>query len=630
MAKYRPPQTAEKKRHLLFFIALPVVLIAGVTAIVLGERFGDASTLDADLCRETASIEGHAVFLMDLRKPLGDAHQSLPGALLRDVTLDLEAGTELRVFNLTADLAMPTRLVGRLCKPYANAELTVAGAAGQRGVARDCDDLPSGLDDAVRDRAVRFCALRRDLRRRIDDIARRPSEAPLANAYLMEAIEDTSLALADRMGWRALYVFSDMMQHAAWYSHPELGEDGWSFEDFTDLRNEESTLVGETSRTAGIPVHVFYAPRGSLTDEPPAEQAHKRFWRSYFAANRLTYKNVPVLPAYEVELVMSNLPEAARLERQRRVYQRRRERAETALKELQEELSELQGQRDLATAEEPRQAVEPESRDPEPSPEPVVDREAHEVPDSTPPPPLADVAPTIGRQEPPSPEPLVDPAAQPLERPLADTEAPQRAEQPAAETGTVLEQPAERPTAEPDALEQPAEQPPAETGTPLNQPAEPVSAQPPPDARLAEDGGAAAQAPPAEPQAVPPGLPAEPSTSQADSLPALAAELPPCTVRARRRTVDIYPGGHRVNYGAAEIVVRYIVDEQGRTEDDGISIVDVESTATRPRYFDLFAARARAEIERREFDFVDVDAGCRKRQEIKTKLVFQFTRSFRR
>lgn len=636
MANYRPPQTAVKKRHLLFLIVLPVLLMVGVTAIMLGERFGDASTLDGDLCRATGSIEGHAVFLMDLRKPLGYAHQSLPGALLRDVTLDLEAGTELRVHSLSDDLAMPTRLVGRLCKPYGNTELNAPGGAGQLGVARDCDDLPSGLDDGVRDRAVRFCALRRDLRRRIDAIARRPNDGPVSSAYLMEAIEDTSLALADRVGQRALYVFSDMMQHAAWYSHPELGEDGWSFEDFTDLRHDESTLVGETARTAGMRVQVFYAPRRALTDEPSTELAHKRFWQSYFAANRLTFKNVAVLPTYEVEPRMSNLPEAARLERQRRDYQRRRQRAEAALRELQEELSELHDQRDLATTQVPGQALEPESADPEPSPEQVVDPEGPEVRDMTPP-PVADVAPRVVQQEPPPPEPVVDPAPQRLEGPVADTGSPpgQPTESP-AETSTALGQPPEPLPAEPEtALAQPAEQPPVETETALAQPAEPPPAEPAippvqPAESLADDARPAASPPPAEPQPVSPGLPAEPSGSLADSPPALAAEQSPCAMRPKRRTVDFYPGGHRVNYGAAEIVVRYIIDDEGRTEDDSVLIVEEESSATRPRYFDLFAETALTEIEKREFEFVDVGGTCRKRQEIKTKLVFQFSRSFRR
>ena len=637
VANYRPPQTAVKKRHLLFLIVLPLILAVGVAAIMLGERGGDASTLDGDLCPETGSIEDHAVFLLDLRKPLGDAHRSLPGALLQDVTLHLEAGSELRVFNLTGDLAMPTRLVGRVCKPYGNAELTVAGGAGQPGVAGDCDDLPTGLDDAVRDRAARFCALRRDLRLRIDDIARRPNDAPVANAYLMEAIEDTSLALADRAGSRALFVFSDMMQHAAWYSHPELGEDGWSFDDFTDLRHDESTLVGETPRIADLRVHVFYAPRVSLTDEPSAELAHKRFWQSHFAANRLTFKNVPVLPPYEVEPLMSNLPEAARLERQRRDYQRRRQRAETTLRELQEELSELQDQRDLATGEVPGQALEPESGDPERSAERVVGREAPEVRDRTPP-PVADVAPAVVQPEPPPPEPVVNPAAQSVEPPVADagTSPGQSSEQPPAETGTVLGQPAEPLPAELGTAQgQLAEQPPVETGTTLEQPGEPPPAETAiplvePAERLADDVPAAATPPPAQPQPVPPGLPDDPSSSLSDSPPMLAVEPPPCTVRAKRRTDDIYPHGHRVNYGAAEIVVRYTVDERGQTEDDGVMIVAGESSATRPRYFELFAETAVEEIEKREFDFVDVDDGCRKRQEIKTKMVFQFSRSFRR
>ena len=628
MANYRPPQTAANRRYLLAFIVLPVILAIALTAMVLGGRFGGTSTLDGDLCRTTGDIDSHAVFLMDLRKPLGDTHRSLPGSLLRDVTFDLEAGTELRVLDLTGDLAMPTRLVGRLCKPFDNSELTVPGGVGQLAVAHDCGDLPVGLDDVVRDRATRFCALRQDLRQRIDDIARRP-DAPVTNAYLMEAIEDASLTLADRPGQRALYVFSDMMQHAAWYSHLELGEEGWSFEDFTDLRLRESTLVGAAGTAPEVRVHVLYAPRESLTEEPSAELAHKQFWHGFFAGHDLTFRDLPVLPAYEAAPLIGNLPEAERLERQRRDYQRRRLRAETTLRELQEELAELQDQRDQMPADRARQSREIESR--EPSPERSADRDAAEPRDRTPP-PVADAGTPLSQ---PAEQPPAEPRAelgQPARPPPAEpaTELEQPAEQPPAEPATELERPAQPPPAEPATeLERPAEQPPAEPATELEQPAE----QPP------AESGRPAQPPPAEtsnpsasvePQPLPPDPAAEPTNVLADSPPTLAAEQPPCATRAKHTTGDIYPGRHRMNYGAAEIVVRYVVDEQGRTEDDGILIVDEGSSATRPRYFDLFAEKVRTEVKDWEFDFVDVDGGCRKRQEITTKLVFQFSRSFRR
>ena len=629
MAKYRPPQAAVSRRYLLPLIALPVIVVAGLTAIMLGDRFGDASTLDGDLCREPSNIKSHAVFLMDLRKPLGDADGSLPGALLRDVTFDLEAGTELRVFDLTGDLAMPLRLVGRLCKPYGNAELTVADGAGNLSGERDCDDLPRGLHDAVRDRATRFCSLRDELSRRIDDVAKRPNDSPVANAYLMEGIEDASLTLADRPGRRVLYVFSDMMQHAAWYSHLELGG-GWSYDDFTDLRQEESTLVDGTAMAGEMPVQVFYVPREELTDEPSAELAHKQFWQGYFAANRLTFKNVPVQPGYDVEPLVGNLPEAERLERRRRDYQRRRERAELALRELQEELSTLKAPHDQAPTDAALEVREAEPREPEPAQERRADRQAPEVGER---PPVADINPAIEQPQRP-PEAVVDQSVPPVDGRAAEVAAPPEpsGEQPPVEAGIPRGQPTEQPPVEagiPPA--QPTEQPAAEAGNSIGQPPERPPGAPgtppgsPPE-QLADDVGVAASPLPAEPQPVPAGLPAEPS-GLAASPPTPIVEQPPCSARAKPGTADIYPFGHRVNYGNAEIVVRFMVDEQGQTEDDGVAIVEDESSATKPRYFELFATTTIAEVKSWEFDFVDAaDSGCRKRQEVKTKLVFRFLR----
>ena len=55
---------------------------------------------------------GHGVFLLDLQKPLARGHAPLPGRLLRDVTLDLAAHTELEVFTLT-DYAEAPRIAAR-------------------------------------------------------------------------------------------------------------------------------------------------------------------------------------------------------------------------------------------------------------------------------------------------------------------------------------------------------------------------------------------------------------------------------------------------------------------------------------------------------------------------------------
>ena len=135
-------------RPKLTFLLLPVLLIGGVTGIFLYLKQDDAGSrrLDADLCQtEGGGIAGSATLLLDFRKPLEAAQLGVPGALLHDLSLELGANTELRVFVLTADADAPRQALARVCKPYDNADLSIPTAKDQRNIVRDCDDLPAQL-----------------------------------------------------------------------------------------------------------------------------------------------------------------------------------------------------------------------------------------------------------------------------------------------------------------------------------------------------------------------------------------------------------------------------------------------------------------------------------------------------
>ena len=250
-------------RPKLTFLLLPVLLIGGVTGIFLYLKQDDAGSrrLDADLCQtEGGGIAGSATLLLDFRKPLEAAQLGVPGALLHDLSLELGANTELRVFVLTADAAAPRQALARVCKPYDNADLSIPTAKDQRNIVRDCDDLPAQLPGTLRAAASSFCTRRDALRRRIDALARRSGEEPIANAYLVEALDATEMEFADRPAPHALYIFSDMLQHAPWYSHLELGWTDWSFENFAAMREVRYPSFGRWPAVAGQFVKVFYVP----------------------------------------------------------------------------------------------------------------------------------------------------------------------------------------------------------------------------------------------------------------------------------------------------------------------------------------------------------------------------------
>ena len=253
------------QRRLLLYIPPVLVLLAVVGLMLFIDAPKDELAVDQDLCPSGADdISGRAVFLLDLRKPLDFEHASLPGVLLREVAMDLDVNAELQVFALAGTAAAPRISLDHTCKPYDDAELAGGGTAQRR----DCDDLSAALSPSIRDKASRFCAWRDALRSRLDGLVIRQSDAPVANAYLVEAIEDTILEFAEFSGRRSLYIFSDMMQHATWYSQPEGGVE---YGDSGDARGSQISYFPLPRAVDDLRVKIFYVPRRGVTEDPQTQ-----------------------------------------------------------------------------------------------------------------------------------------------------------------------------------------------------------------------------------------------------------------------------------------------------------------------------------------------------------------------
>lgn len=338
-----PRRPAGKRRYFLLLIPPLLVAVALSVVLVFFSRPNSEHQLDGDLCAlGPDQSAGRAVFLLDFRKPMDDANLSLPGELVRDVSLLLGANTELRVFALSADPRAPRLPLDRICKPYDNADLQIGTAKDQRNTLRDCDDLPAQLSASQRETAERFCRRRDALNKRVDALARNQPATPITNSYLIEALEDTAIELSDGSGPRTIYVLSDMMQHATWYSHLDLEWTEWDFADFSAARAAQAARMGRSPSVSDLAVRVYYLPRVDLTDHPRPKRAHQAFWRAYFADAQLTFEEQPILPAYAAESLMDRLTpeELAALERER-IEQERAE-AQRMLAEVQREREALE------------------------------------------------------------------------------------------------------------------------------------------------------------------------------------------------------------------------------------------------------------------------------------------------
>lgn len=340
---------------------LPLALVAAVTTlmVVLVDQ-GDATLeLDEDLCRMAATPPAGATLLVDFQKPVGPASYA---TLLRDVSLDLAAGTELRTFALMSDPRSSRQFLGRLCKPYDNADLSIEMAKDARRAQRDCEDLPAQMPPELRDVAMRFCDRREALQRRIDGAGRAARAAPVATAELMEALDATLFELAVQPGPQTLYVFSDMLQHAHWYSHLDLDWNAWRYEDFAPLRRARGPVPGAQD-LVGLRIPILYVPRHELTDPRRSRLAHQAFWRAYLAGADVEFREQPALPGYAAAPVMRTLRDRESAVRERETLERQRLEAERELARIALEAEAIEAERRAgARLAERRDAMEEELR----------------------------------------------------------------------------------------------------------------------------------------------------------------------------------------------------------------------------------------------------------------------------
>ena len=578
MAVHRDPEHRFRHRPLTFIVPL-LLLVASVAAVVLLVGTGNSRTeLDADLCPLADDISHHAVLLLDLRKPLADqtAPSHVAGDALHAVSLAIDANTLLRVMTVNTDRTAALQPLARLCKPYNNAELVVEGAKDQRDRRGDCTELPAQLPTQLRESATQFCARRSALRSRIDDLAAQVRQPTVANAYLVEAIEEINLDLAAAPGRKSLYIFSDMIQHADWYSHVELGWQGWGFDQFVALRETQDIRIGPRPATvAGLDVTIYYLPRQGINDQPRPKAIHKMFWQDYFAdaaGDEPTFRELAAVPAYSIQPLMNRVTEAEMAERERQRLQEEREAVQRVLAQLEQQRAELETVRLAVQVPVPVEGQQPASAD-QPS------SSAEEAPSEAddPSPPVDSFADATA--------PATEPPATELQPPVAEPD------QPAPPLLATVEPPSD-PQA--DML----------AAAPADVPSAPVDVP-------ADVAAAPANVPAAEPTPPERPSPGEVSAScTADLLPRYAVRSPP------------YPGRGRVDYGAATVTIRYLLNEDGGTVMDSIATVPGATVATRPAYLQLFVDSVRDEVARYRYEFDD-DGACSKPQQKTRQFMFQ-------
>ena len=576
-SRVRPPKTRLIK--IMVPVALVVVTVVAVSFFVVPEA--DLAELDRDLCPLSATdIAGHVVVLLDVGKPLA-ANAGLPAGIIGRVTDAMDRQTELRVMALESGPTAELRLLGRLCKPFSNDQLTVTAAKDNSPPLRDCNDLPAQLPPNTRASAGEFCRLRDDLFDRVTTLAlASASGEPVRDVHLIEGIEESLLNLAGRSR-PSLHILSDMIQHAPWHSHVELVPRDWTMAVLADARDRrDAPMPVELPAIADLAVTIHYMARQGLTDKRRIATGHKAFWREFFAASAgsLRIEDEPAVLAYETVRYGPSAEEIAAMEAERA----RLEREET--QRLRDRLA-----AEAAALEEGRRAADQARA------EAVAARRAAE-----------ERAAELQRQTDELQAEAARLEAQRLEAQRLEGERRDLAL--GQEPGSAQPQTAPAPR--------------------LPNPQQPGSAG---DAQPAPVG----DVPRSEQQSAPdvPALPTLdlPENAATGSSPVVAASVEAC-VAARTNGLpdDLYPQplsswlrrrGQRVDYGSADVVVDYTIGPDGRVTDAAIN--DKASRAEQPRYMNLFAMVAVDTVTEWTFTFDEID-GCERSQSRSVVLQFRY------
>ena len=269
-------------------------VVLALSALAAASFGASAATADGGVPAPAVDASCHnaapadlAIFVLDLRKPLDPDRRAEPGRLLRRISAGLPTGSELRVYGIAPRTFSPLAPIARLCPPGDAAPESCGPDGGSWRCAR-LDAVQLALGSLVPQHG-----------------------SPVDSAYLVEALERARNELAGVAGHRSLHVYSDMLQHARWYSHFDLAAEDWDSGRRAHAGSDSEPPAGRATAT----VEVFYVPRAGTTDAPAVRDVHQRLWRDRLAELGLdaVFRQLPPMGGYEVASFADRPTRLARL-----------------------------------------------------------------------------------------------------------------------------------------------------------------------------------------------------------------------------------------------------------------------------------------------------------------------------
>lgn len=281
------------------YILIILLFVAAVGILLSGNSRTKYSLDPVTLCpneEEANFIPSRTYVLMDLSEPLGGQQQALRG-LINAASNSLEAREKIIIGRLQPNRGNSWKELSSFCSPDLK---SISDSFGRSiSLEKDCPEIiskgkqypwPLGTGQDLREQTRKICEsysrFQKKVRTASEVVPDDNPEEP--RSYIVSAIEEImhDANNAPNGTRRRLIVFSDMLQHAEWFSHYEESHAPWTAEALKDRRKKASGL-GSVPENKFDEILLCYLKTDNLKDymkNAKWEVAHKKMWPRYFGA----------------------------------------------------------------------------------------------------------------------------------------------------------------------------------------------------------------------------------------------------------------------------------------------------------------------------------------------------------
>lgn len=298
-------ENKNKWGYVLIFVFIPITLL--IIWLALKTNL-EIPLNPVSLCpNEQHNIIGTTYILIDFSEPLSKRQRNELRTLIVKTSASLQKHERLSISRMEPDRKNTRVSLHDFCNP---ADLENIKKAVGRSIdpKRDCPAIvkkefpfPKRVGEATSKLIHNICKNLDDLDKKVEDVIRMipPINFEEPRSYIIGSIEDVMTDANDSpSGTRRLVVFSDMLQHADWFSQYEKRHGAWTMDNIEQRRKKYAPNHMKTPPQNNFDeVLLCYQPNGhAILKSARNKNAHRAMWKGYFKGSKFFHVNLGGCP----------------------------------------------------------------------------------------------------------------------------------------------------------------------------------------------------------------------------------------------------------------------------------------------------------------------------------------------